>query len=113
MWDNMQDSGSLDSDFDADKWSVDQKQLVALARAVLMKSPISILDEATSSVDHETETETLMHDIIKKKNEFKHRTVFGPWRTGSCSWKWYDRIVVVRRQRTVRGGEPRGWSESE
>jgi ATP-binding cassette subfamily B protein len=43
-----------------DKLSTGQKQLVSLARAVLAKPRIFILDEATSSID--TETEKLVQD---------------------------------------------------
>ena len=44
--------------------SVGQKQLVAFARALASDPSILILDEATSSVD--TETEILIEDALKR-----------------------------------------------
>jgi len=45
-----------------DKLSTGEKQLVSFARAVLANPPIFVLDEATSSID--TETELLIQDAI-------------------------------------------------
>ncbi|CAG7975403.1 unnamed protein product [Penicillium nalgiovense] len=42
-----------------------QRQLIALTRAVLRRSPIVILDEATASVDHETSLE--IQQIIREE----------------------------------------------
>jgi ATP-binding cassette subfamily B protein len=43
--------------------SVGQKQLLSFARALAFNQPVLILDEATSSVD--TETEILIRDALK------------------------------------------------
>ena len=44
--------------------SVGQKQLISFARALAFDPRVLILDEATSSID--TETEVLIHDAVKR-----------------------------------------------
>jgi ATP-binding cassette, subfamily B, multidrug efflux pump len=56
----------------ADTLSEGQRQLLAIARAVLCNSPILILDEATSSVDTKTEKE-IQHALVQLR---KGRTCF-------------------------------------
>lgn len=56
----------------SDHLSQGQRQLIAIARAVLCNSPILILDEATSSVDTKTEKEIqrAMLNLMKNRTSF-------------------------------------------
>jgi ABC-type multidrug transport system fused ATPase/permease subunit len=56
---------------DGDNWSVGQKQLFCLGRALLKRSRILFLDEATASVD--AQTDDINQRLVKK--EFQDCTV--------------------------------------
>ncbi|KAJ5971441.1 ABC transporter integral membrane type 1 [Penicillium vulpinum] len=65
LWESLSAKGGLDVTLDALDWSYGEKQLLALARALTTPSPLLILDEATSSVDWETEVRML--EIIEQE----------------------------------------------
>ncbi len=79
--------------------SVGQKQLLSLARAVLAKPDIFIMDEATSSVDTVTEAliQSAMETILKQATSFviAHRL---------STIKRADRIMVVEEGRVTEMG---------
>ena len=76
------------------------KQLLCIARAILRKSKIIILDEATSSVDQKTE------DIISNAvdNKFKDSTVITIAHRIKTEKKC-DRIVVMDEGKIVEIGK--------
>ncbi|OJJ78094.1 hypothetical protein ASPBRDRAFT_50885 [Aspergillus brasiliensis CBS 101740] len=72
LWSRINVEGGLDMGMTSiSTWSVGEKQLLALARALVVPRPILVLDEATSSVDRETEA--LMQEIIEQ--DFRQQTV--------------------------------------
>ena len=84
------------------KLSGGQRQRLAIARAFLMDAPIVLLDEATSSLD--TESEQSIQEALSRL--FKGRTVIAIAHRLS-TLDAFDRIVVLDRGLIVEDGEPR------
>ena len=81
------------------KLSGGERQRVAIARAILKNAPILVLDEATSSLD--SESESLIQDALKKLMKGK-TTIVIAHRLSTIMQM--DRIVVVENGRVVDMG---------
>ncbi len=95
----------LDSGYDSEvgegggRLSTGQKQLIALARAVLANPQVLVMDEATSSVD--TETERLIQNAIE--SVLRQRTSFVIAHRLSTI-RSADRILVIDQGRIIEDG---------
>ncbi|OJJ47369.1 hypothetical protein ASPZODRAFT_64884 [Penicilliopsis zonata CBS 506.65] len=101
LWEQIQTKGGLDGDLDASKWSMGEKQLLALARALSSRSPILILDEATSNVDRETES--IMQEVIE--TEFTKQTVIMVMHRLRYITR-FDRVALMKKGELVECDSP-------
>jgi len=101
LWTTLSTRGGLDAAHQPSSLSAGQNQLFALARALLQRSKIVILDEATSSIDADTDL------IIKKvmQEAFVDCTVVTvahrPETILAC-----EVVVVLEGGKVVETGEP-------
>lgn len=88
--------------------SVGECQLICIARAILKKSKVLLVDEATANVDYATDK--MIQDVIKDK--FRNRTVM----TVAHRLKTIansDKILILDQGRVVYFGKPEGIDLSE
>ena len=80
--------------------STGQKQLISIARAILADPAIIVLDEATSSVDPETEKliQDAIHKVLEERSSFviAHRL---------STIREADRILVIENGKIVEDGK--------
>lgn len=101
MLDVIQAIGGLDAVIDGDKMSVGQKQLICLARATLRPGSILVLDEATASLDFDTD------EIVQRviRTSFKHHTIIAIAHRLQTIVD-YDHVAVISDGRLIEYGSP-------
>ncbi|KAI1856356.1 hypothetical protein JX265_011603 [Neoarthrinium moseri] len=102
VWETISSRGGLDVGFESLGLSHGQQQLFCLARALLSKNPVVLLDEATSSVDHHSDEQAqrVLREAFKEKTVLvvAHRL------ETICD---LDLVVVMEKGRIVEMGDPR------
>ncbi|KAF9426815.1 hypothetical protein BGZ94_005973 [Podila epigama] len=96
--------GGLDAvvDDNGKNFSIGERQLLSLARAVLRRSKIIVMDEATANVD--LQSDRMIQKAIH--TQFKGATVFTIAHRLNTVIGDYDRILVLDQGRVVEFGEP-------
>ncbi|KAI9845011.1 MAG: hypothetical protein M1837_005155 [Sclerophora amabilis] len=102
LWPTIQRRGGLDAIIDDKFFSHGQSQLLSLARAMLRKSKVLVLDEATSSLDDDTSA--IIKDVV--------RSWFADWTVIAIAHKLdsimeFDRIAVLDDGQLVEFDEPK------
>ncbi|OBT64152.1 hypothetical protein VE03_06254 [Pseudogymnoascus sp. 23342-1-I1] len=108
MWDYFESRDGLDGDVEEEKLSHGQRQLFCLARAIIKPGRILIIDEATSSMD--SETDKLMQQVLRK--EFEGRTIIAIAHKLHTVLD-FDRVMLLEKGRIVETGNPQELLEKE
>ena len=101
LLDLVDQRGGLDAEFKTLGLSQGQLQLFAVARALLRKSKLLVVDEMTSSVDAVTEEK--MVEVIRR--EFAQSTVLAVAHRLKTI-RAFDKVVVMEQGRVVEVGAP-------
>ncbi|KAI9691603.1 MAG: hypothetical protein M1822_007674 [Bathelium mastoideum] len=101
LWDLVHEKGGLDTEMDAQFLSHGQRQLFCLARAMLRPGTILALDEATSSVD--AQTDALMQRVIRQR--FAQHTVIAVAHRLDTIMD-FDRVAVLDEGQLVEYDRP-------
>lgn len=99
LWSLISSKGGLAAQLDAEFFSHGQRQLFCLARAILRGGRIVVLDEATSSVD--SETDKLMQKVIREV--FEGCTILAVAHRLDTITD-FDRIVLLGKGEVVESG---------
>ncbi|KAJ5364163.1 P-loop containing nucleoside triphosphate hydrolase protein [Penicillium cataractarum] len=102
LWSYLESKGGLDEDMSEDILSHGQQQLFCLARALCKPSSILIMDEATSSVD--SETDALMQNVIR--THFQTQTIIAIAHKLDTILD-YDKIAFMDHGRIVEFDTPK------
>ena len=108
LWPIIKSRGGLDGPLDADAFSHGQRQLFCLARAILRKSKIVILDEVSSSID--IATDRLVQRLIRE--EFSDATILAVAHRLDTIMD-FDRIALLSDGKLVEFDTPKAFLESK
>ncbi|KAL0937146.1 ABC multidrug transporter [Colletotrichum truncatum] len=101
-------AGGLDAELNATEFSVGERQLLALTRALIAKSQILVLDEARSSVD--LETESMLQKVIEK--EFSQQTIISVIHRLQFA-RQYDKVLLLKQGEVVECDTPSALLEND
>ncbi|KAK8001740.1 ABC transporter [Apiospora marii] len=102
LWDAIEAKGGLDAELSDSTLSKGQQQLFSLARALLDHSQIVVMDEASSSLDAESEA----HMMAVIRDKFRDATVIAiAHRLDTITD--FDKVIVLDSGRVVEVGVPR------